>query len=266
MTSFLINPYRFGAAAAYDTDAQAYITAVEAADGQALETGVRDAINAFVVGCKADAIWTAIKASCILAGARTLSGALVPLVGTAPTNSGLSGYNRKTGLIGTATSTNRLISNYTIPSGNQNNAHGAAWVSTQMTTFGSLLFGNADGSQFGMYPSNANTAFIASNSGNATDVISATGIGNATGFWGIARSTSSTVDYRIGTTSGSVTRTSATPRNAAVNFFAGDPTLGGNGYPSNARLAFYSIGESLTLSLLDSRVSTLLTAIAAAIP
>jgi hypothetical protein len=30
--------------------------------------------------------WDAIKASCILCGARTLAGALVPLVGTAPTN------------------------------------------------------------------------------------------------------------------------------------------------------------------------------------
>ena len=35
-----------GGGAAYDTDAQTYITAVEAADGQALETAVKDAINA----------------------------------------------------------------------------------------------------------------------------------------------------------------------------------------------------------------------------
>lgn len=59
-----INPYRFATVGVtYDVDAQAYITAVDAADGQALETGVRDAINAFVVGCKADGIWAAIKAS-----------------------------------------------------------------------------------------------------------------------------------------------------------------------------------------------------------
>jgi hypothetical protein len=43
-------------------------------------------VNAFVKGCKADGIWSAIKASCILAGADTLAGALVPLVGAAPTN------------------------------------------------------------------------------------------------------------------------------------------------------------------------------------
>ena len=70
----------------YDTDAGNYIQAVEAADGQALEAATRQAINNFVVGCKQDGIWSAIKASCILAGARTLNGALVPLVGTAPTN------------------------------------------------------------------------------------------------------------------------------------------------------------------------------------
>jgi hypothetical protein len=35
---------------------------------------------------------------------------------------------------------------------------------------------------------------------------------------------------------------------------------------SNARLAFYSIGESLDLSLLDTRVTTLINALDAAIP
>jgi hypothetical protein len=35
---------------------------------------------------------------------------------------------------------------------------------------------------------------------------------------------------------------------------------------SNARLAFYSIGESLNLALLDTRVTALINAFAAAIP
>ena len=65
----------------FDSDASTYIDAVETTDGQVLETGVRIAINEFVLGCKQDEIWDAIKASCILAGARTLDGALVPLVG-----------------------------------------------------------------------------------------------------------------------------------------------------------------------------------------
>ena len=89
-----------------DADAQAYVNAVEVADGQRIEDPVRFAINNFVIGCKADGIWSAIKASCILAGARTLAGALVPLVGTAPTRFGTGAgwlYNRKTGLKGNGT-------------------------------------------------------------------------------------------------------------------------------------------------------------------
>jgi hypothetical protein len=35
---------------------------------------------------------------------------------------------------------------------------------------------------------------------------------------------------------------------------------------TNSRLAFYSIGESLDLALLDTRVTALITAIGAAIP
>lgn len=40
----------------FDADASTYIEAVEAADTQALETGVRYAINDFVIGCKNDGI------------------------------------------------------------------------------------------------------------------------------------------------------------------------------------------------------------------
>ena len=98
MSIIYINPYRF--AAAYDADAQSYITAVEAADGQSLEVGVKDAMNALVVGFKAQSIWTPATQLLMPCGPRTLAGALVALKGTAPTNNGfLSGdYNRKTGL------------------------------------------------------------------------------------------------------------------------------------------------------------------------
>jgi hypothetical protein len=81
---------------------RAYIAAVETADGQALEPAIRTAYDQFIRGCKADGIWDAIKASCILSGARSLSGALVPLKGSAPTNNNfVSGdYVRTTGLVG----------------------------------------------------------------------------------------------------------------------------------------------------------------------
>ena len=112
----------------YDTDAGDYIQRVEGASGdnQALEPATRQAINNFVIGCKQDGIWNAIKASCILSGARTLAGALVPLVGTAPANNGFIGigtdYVRKTGLVGDG-STKYLDSNRNNNADPQNSKH-----------------------------------------------------------------------------------------------------------------------------------------------
>jgi hypothetical protein len=117
-----------------DADALAYITAVEAADGQSLESSVKIALNSFVKGCKSDGIWGAIKASCIMAGARTLSGALVPLKGASPTNFNfVSGdYNRKTGLKGNGI-TKYLDSNRNNNADPQNSRHVSIYASTIST-------------------------------------------------------------------------------------------------------------------------------------
>lgn len=125
-------------------DAAAYIAAVEAADGQALEAGVRAAINAFVSGCKQDGIWSALQACCLMAGARTLSGALVPLKGPAPTNFNfVSGdYSRKTGLIGNG-ATKYLDSNFTLADFPSNdNTHLSAYV-TEAAPVGALCISAA---------------------------------------------------------------------------------------------------------------------------
>jgi hypothetical protein len=262
MTSFLINPYRF-AVAGYDTDAQAYITAVEAADGQALETGVRDAIDAFVVGCKADGIWTAIKASCILAGARTLAGALVPLKGTAPTNNNfVSGdYNRETGLLGNGSS-KYLNSNRTGSADPQNSQHLAVWVSTSQNNGGvycgvenavdrDTLYSGANGTNFGF--------------ALKAPTITATAVGTPTGLIAASRSSSSLTSWVAGSSTGTSSTASVSSTFGNIAIYARNDNGTISNY-SNGRYAFYSIGESLTLSLLSSRVSTLLTAIAAAIP
>ena len=114
----------------YDEDAGNYIQAVETADGQALESATRKAINDFVLGCKADGIWDAIKASCILAGARTLNGALVPLAGTAPTNYNFvaGDYDRKTGLVGNKV-TKYLKANRNANQDTLNNNHVSVFIS-----------------------------------------------------------------------------------------------------------------------------------------
>ncbi len=101
----LINSYRFAVVSSYDTDAQAYITAVETADGASLETATRDAINAYVQALKAGNVWTSAAQLLLPCGPRTLAGALVPLKGADPANVGFSSgdYNRKTGLTGSGT-------------------------------------------------------------------------------------------------------------------------------------------------------------------
>jgi hypothetical protein len=247
--------------AALDADAAAYIAAVEFEDGQALESGVRKAINNFVVGCKVDGIWSAIKASCILAGARTLDGALVPLVGTAPTNNNfVSGdYDRETGLVGNGI-TKSIATGRNGQDDPQNNAHACAYYTTAAT--GGTLLG-AGGGQSGATSMGAYTG--SSRSRTSTNYTpSATGF---TGFFGISRNNSANYDYRRVGSSQVITQASQSPQNAEFAVFANSDTNPAiAAFHSNPRLSFYSIGESLDLALLDTRVSTLMTDLAAAIP
>jgi len=267
---FGLNDVAFLAAAAggatLDPDAQAYITAVEAADTQALEVGVKDAINAFVVGCKADGIWNAIKASCVLAGARTLTGALVPLVGTAPTNFNfVSGdYNRKTGLVGDG-STKYLNSNRNNNADPQDSQHIAIQVVTADTALGTAT------AYIGAGATNSGATQINTTSGGAIDFRSRNGtsiiagIDTLLGVIGISRSTASNYNQRFNGATVSVTQNSQSPFNGNVLIFARNSGLNVPGLYTNARLAFYSIGESLDLALLDARVTALINAFEAAI-
>jgi hypothetical protein len=241
-----------------DADAIAYVNAVEAADGQLLEFGVGKAINDFVVGCKLDNTWPAIKASCILSGARTLAGALIPLAGTAPTNFNfVSGdYDRKTGLVGNGTS-KYLDSNRNNNADPQNSKHVAVYINT----VGTLGFmGSAAGGVAGITQLyNGGSSYLARNNETAT----ATSIGApATGLFGTSRNSGTSYAARRGGVQTTVNVISDTPNNANLLVF-NIPTLT---YFTNARLAFYSIGESLDLALLDARVSALITAFGVAIP
>jgi hypothetical protein len=261
----LINSYRFGVA--YDTDAQTYITAVETADGASLETGVKDAINAFVVGCKADGIWNAIKASCILSGARTLAGALVPLVGTAPTNFNFvaGDYNRKTGLVGNG-STKYLNSNRNNNADPQNSKHISVYASAN--TSPSRVYIGAGGavagrSSLGSGPTST-FSFAVVNS-TASYSCGATNVG----FMGASRASSAAFTARGGGSTLSHSDPSAvssTPTSGSIYVFARENNSSVAEIYTDARLAFYSIGESLNLALLDARVTTLVAAFAAAIP
>jgi hypothetical protein len=243
-----------------DADALAYIAAVEAADGQSLESATRLAINSFVKGCKTDGIWDAIKASCILAGARTLSGALVPLRGTAPTNFNfVSGdYNRKTGLVGNG-STKYLDSNRNSNTDPQNSFSISTYV-TQAATAG-ITIGAGGGGNTG----SSSIGGITGSTRNRSITIDTNNLSGFTGLGGTSRSSSSGYIRRFNNSNSTITRTSETSYNGNFAIFC---TLA-SGSPntvSNARISFYHIGESLDLAALDSRVSTLMTSINSAIP
>jgi hypothetical protein len=241
-----------------DTDAAAYIAAVESADGQALEERTKIAIDNFVLGCKADGIWTALKASCILAGARTLAGALVPLVGTAPTNVGpfvTGDYNRKTGLTGS--STKNINSNRNNNQEPQNSKHLCFYVSaySQAITLGANSGSGQNGRTFIQLGSN--------NQACNTGAYSTAGVPTV-GFSGVNRNDSSIFTLRTSNINYIAPNGASTsPVNWTYGIFNGD---GSSAVGSTNTIAFYSIGESLDLQRLDSRVTDLITAFGVAIP
>ena len=232
-------------------------------DGQALEPAVKTAINDFVVGCKADGIWDAIKASCVLAGARTLSGALVPLKGTGPTNFNfVSGdYDRTTGLVGDG-STKYLDSNRNNNEQPQNSSHLSVYTTTFQTRDATRAVignvGSGGGSQ--LMTIGLDKIYFRINWSTPVFLTNAT---TSTGFWGGSRADSASTTGRYGGTNYTITDPSTTPQNTENLVFARNNVTPANF--SNARLAFYSIGESIDLAKLDARVTALINAYAAAI-
>jgi hypothetical protein len=252
---------------AYDPDATIYINNVEAADGQALEETTKNAINAFVVGCKSDNIWDAIKSSCILAGARTLNGALVPLKGVAPTNNFFisSDYNRATGLLGDGSS-KYLNTNRNNNADPQNNNHQTTYLTSFNPTsavetvmgfsnasigYTAIIYVRADGSL---------RLFNRSSSGTIVVFSSVT----YPQFMGTSRSISTSFSRIVNNTLTTQNITTQTLSNFPIFVFASSSTP--NGIPSQyskSRIAFYSIGENLNLSLYKTRIDTLMSAYSA---
>jgi len=247
-----------------DPDAAAFIAQVETADGQALETSVKTAINNFVLECKIDGIWTAIQACCIMAGARTLAGALVPLKGVAPTNVGFvaGDYSRTIGLKGNGSS-KYLNSNRGANADGQNDHHGAVFVTQTHTQGGSYLGSLVNSPSLNRY------GHIASSDGQ--DIIAARSTeffqgagGFRTGLLGFNRASSSNFAARWNNTSTVVTSNSLVP--GSGNYFVFCFNLNGSPHTyTDGRVSFYSIGSSLDLSLLNPRLITLNNAIVEAL-
>lgn len=262
MSVEMIDPY------AYDADARRYIRAVEAADGQVLEVGVRVAINAFVVGCKADGFWDLISDCCILCGARTLAGSLVPLKGVAPTNFNfVSGDylrgGRTPGLRGDGTSkylwTNRKDTFF-----NTNNVHCSVFI-TDVGTVSSTgqYFGASNLSLALLY---INTLKIAARAFFSAS-LSAADL-RATGLIALSRVHQQAYLARGSRQYERITGASGGAQNLTLAVLARNGN-GGEGQidiRSNGRCAFYSMGAGVDLMLLERRVTNLIAGISAALP
>jgi hypothetical protein len=258
-----MNPRLLVPRANFDADAAAYIRAVEVADTQPLEAGVKRAIDNFVRGLKRDNLLSAIKACCLLAGPRTLAGINVPLVGPTPAFNAFTAtdYSRKTGLKGDG-STMYIDSKRNNNADPQDNQHLAVYAS-EVSAVNRHYIGNGSGT--------AGTSVIvsASSSGGVLRVRSrsgtlsaATGV-DAVGFLGKSRANGASFSIRASQTTSSHSVASGSPQ--AGDIFVFGSNNAGLQVPSACRLAFYSIGESIDLALLDTRVSAYYTAIGAAI-
>lgn len=228
-----------------------------------------NAINTFVKGCKTDGTWDAMKACCIMAAWDGLTGALYPLKGTAPTNNNFvaADYNRETGLVGDG-STKSLNSNRANNVDPQNNAHRSVHVTAAPTLasrnyYGSDGISTSGGDNLFTYSTNQLSG-ASRGTGSGSTEFTIGGQGYTTGFKGISRSVSGSYQVRTGGGNTTVNKTSQTPDSGDIFVFARGPSSAS--LQINARMSFYSIGESLDLALLDARVSTLMTDIGAAIP
>ena len=237
----------------FDPDAATYIAAVESADGQTLEEGVKQAIDGFVTGCKADGIWDAIKASCILAGARTLNGALVPLVGDAPTNFNFvsADYDRVTGLKGDG-STKYLNANRNNNADPQDNNHNSVFLTELGTTDAYTIISAGTGSNNG---TNVISGFQGGFSRNRSARGTTHGTAFTTGLAGVSRLSSASYTVRAAGVNETISETSDGVLSADLTVYR---RLGSPSNYSNMRAFFYSAGEAVDLAALDARVSTLM--------
>ncbi len=266
MSIRLINPIFAGSSPrSLDADALAYIQAVEAADGQALEAAVKVAIFNLFVGLKSDGLWSQIKSACILAGARTRLGAMVPLVGLAPTSVGFvdADYGRKTGLKGDAIS-KRLDTNRNNNADPQDSSHLAVWV-TQLGTLGAprSLMGAGAGTSVGtnqlVYDNAAAVSRIRG------QVLSFTTVANHRSL-GLFAATRSADNAGVQFSNGVATPfsyTSALPFNENISVFSRGAASRAF---SDVGIGFYSAGENINPTLLNARLGTFFAAIGAAIP
>lgn len=254
----IISGSRRRVASSYDADAQDYFDRIVVA-GSSINTGNKDAINAFVVGCKADSIWADMVSVAILCASNTLAGSLVPLKGANFTNNGFieGDYSRTLGITGDLGS--YIDTNLAGNTLAQNDFHMAVWMTGLPTyTTTRVLCGNGT---TGTGASNIYTASggaIGARNRTSGASTQAAGTGDETGMYATDRAGST--GFKLFYPPSAAISLGLTSQTSDTSDFCVFARAAGNS-PTNARLSFFSFGNSFTLSLLNSRLATLMAAI-----
>jgi hypothetical protein len=252
----------------YDADAQDYITRVETADGAALETAVKDAINELVLDLKTTVthrsvditVWNKLAWLFPCVGARSLLGLYENLKpGTADAvNNGvaLADYNRKTGVKGAASPAKVLYISTNI---NRDDAAFGCYVSEAPTNSGHLVSNATTATAAGLaITTDSTNAFIRHGSTTGATMGAR---GSASGLIGATRWSSTQYEYIWQGSVTGVTNTSTNTRNDLF-WLSRNATLAN---PTNARLFFVFYGNDLPLGTLNTYCNDFVTAINAAI-
>ena len=246
-----------------DDDAGIYIATLESIDGQPLEPAVAAAIRGFVDGCKDDGIWDALHVVNIMAGARTLAGALFPLKGPVPVNTGFvaGDYSRTMGLAGNGS--NKFLEfdfDYYAP-GLANNAHIASFsAGGSGRGYGSISRGSAAVVE-NSWTTGSSVRVNSTNSPTSSETAPFGFIGGSQDASGVRRFLlKSMPSVEVFTGANNVAPTGRPKKVRVFDFF--DPSAS---IPGSHVIPFYSAGAFLDLVALRARVTTLLSDIEGAL-
>jgi hypothetical protein len=252
----------------YDTDAQTWFTDVETEDGQALEVEIKDIVNDFAAGVKADGDWSKLKQCLIIRGPRTIDGAIVELVGNyGPTLTATAPqHERKRGSY-LATSVNNIYINTNLPGNalSQNDHHVCWYLTTRSADDNNTsIFGNSVTTS-GAWSSSSRASASQQNIRNLNNNTDAIANGPDTEkFACMNRNNSADYEYLTGTTRQTIARASATP--TSNNFWL-HRVNGGTANGALWGLAFWSAGDAFAdPETYRARVQTLMDDLNTALP
>ena len=166
-------------------------------------------------------------------------------------------------------STKYLDSNFLDSLIPQNSIHVSAYQTNSHSPGTSFLLGLRSNGNTSATQINTNSASPPEMTGQIHDNFSSApvlGLASLITFVGYNRIASATFQGRALGATTSFSASSTAPVSRTYHIFSSNNGSGAAFFPTKARIAFYSIGESLNLALLDTRVTTMINAFAAAIP